>query len=127
MKRKKNERNKTTEETTDLVLFRYFPDPDEEVDYGKFMQMTESRKIGQVEIQQQDNQLLFTDKKGENIYKTAMVEDPDLIDRLYASGAAFSGEITKQMSPALETLLTWILPSQDREDLTGEFRWNCRI
>lgn len=56
-----------------------------EVDYGTFMTMTEEKNIGQVEIQ--SNQIVFTDKAGENIYKTGPIEDPGLVERLYEAGA----------------------------------------
>ena len=66
--------------------------------------------MGQVEINQEDNEIVFTDKDGSAIYKTGMVEDPDLTRRLYDSGAKFSGQIVEQMSPILSILLSWILP-----------------
>ena len=68
-----------------------------EVDYGTFMSMTEKQEIGQVEIQ--ENQILFTDKAGENIYKTGLMNDPDLTQRLYDSGAKFTkeGRITRSL------------------------------
>ena len=53
--------------------------------------MTEEGNIGRVEISEQDNVILFTDKADENVYKTAMVDDPDLTQRLYDAGASFSG------------------------------------
>lgn len=80
------------------------------VDYNTFISMTESGDIGRVEIQEQDNVLLFTDKEETQIYKTAMVNDPDLTKRLYESGASFYGEEIEQMSPVLSFLLSWILP-----------------
>ncbi len=79
-----------------------------EVDYGKFMTMTEKKNIGKVEIQ--DNQIIFTDKDETRIYKTGLMPDEKLTDRLYASGAEFSSEIVKESSPALMFLLSWILP-----------------
>lgn len=72
--------------------------------------MTESRDIGKVEIDQSDNEILFTNKDGDQIYKTGMVEDADLTQRLYESGAKFSGQILEQTSPVLTFLLYWILP-----------------
>ena len=80
------------------------------VDYGTFISMTENGEIGEVEIQAQENQILFTDKEGTAVYKTGMVDDPDLTQRLYESGAKFSGEIIEQMSPILNILLSWVLP-----------------
>ncbi len=79
-----------------------------EVDYGTFMTMTEEGGIGKVEVE--TNQILFTDKEGNKIYKTGIMNDPGLIDRLHASGAQFSSEIVEQMSPFLSALLTWVLP-----------------
>ncbi len=80
-----------------------------EVDYGTFMTMTENKEIGEVEIQ--SNQILFTDKESGQVYKTGLVDDPDLVNRLHASGAVFSAEIINQMSPLLSILLTWIIPT----------------
>ena len=79
-----------------------------QVDYGTFMSMTEKQEIGQVEIQ--ENQILFTDKAGENIYKTGLMNDPDLTQRLYDSGAKFTSEIIEQTSPMMSILLSWVLP-----------------
>ena len=79
-----------------------------EVDYGTFMTMTENKEIGRVEVQ--DNQILFTNKDDTQIYKTGLMDDPDLIYRLKDSGAEFSSEIVEQMSPFLSFLLTWLLP-----------------
>ena len=81
-----------------------------EVDYGTFISMTEEKQVGQVEIQAESNQIIFTDKDNTAIYKTGMVDDPDLTARLYDSGAKFSVEIIEQMSPVLSFLLTWVLP-----------------
>ena len=79
----------------------------EEVDYGTFMTMTENREIGQVEIE--SNQILFTNKDGSKVYKTGVLDDPGLVERLHASGAEFASEIVEQMSPFL-SILTWVLP-----------------
>ena len=81
-----------------------------EVGYDRFIEMTEEEDVGQVEINQEDNEIVFTDKDGSAIYKTGMVEDPALTRRLYDSGAKFSGQIVEQMSPILSILLSWILP-----------------
>ena len=81
-----------------------------EVGYDRFIEMTEEKDVGQVEINQEDNEIVFTDKDGSAIYKTGMVEDPDLTRRLYDSGAKFSGQIVEQMSPILSIILSWILP-----------------
>ena len=75
-----------------------------EVDYGTFMKMTEEKQIGKVEVE--DSQILFTNKDEDEIYSTTPMEDPDLIERLYDSGAVFTREIQKTTSP----LLTYLLP-----------------
>ena len=80
----------------------------QEVDYGTFMEMTENKEIGQV--QQQDNQILFTDKEGTRVYKTGLMDDPELVQRLRNSGATFGSEIIEETSPLLSILLSWILP-----------------
>ena len=82
----------------------------QEVGYDTFMEMTEDENIGKVQIDQQENEVLFTNKDGDKIYKTGMVEDPGMTERLYNSGAEFSGQIIEQMSPILSFVLTWILP-----------------
>lgn len=97
-----------------LMLFNFLAMPwlaqrqIREVDYGTFMQMTENQEIGRVEVQ--ENQILFTDKEDTQIYKTGLMNDPDLIYRLKDSGAVFAGEIVEQMSPFLSFLLSWVLP-----------------
>ena len=83
----------------------------EEVDYSKFISMTENKQIGKVEIKAQDNEIIFTDKKDKDIiYKTGMVNDDELTKRLYESGAKFSGEIQRQTSPWVSLLMYWVLP-----------------
>ena len=81
-----------------------------QVDYGTFMTMTENQEVGQVEIQY--NQIIFTDKNAEKpqIYKTGLMDDPGLVERLHDSGAVFASEIIEETSPLLSVLLTWILP-----------------
>ena len=81
-----------------------------EVSYDTFMQMTEEKDIGRVDINQEDNEIVFTNKDEDQIYKTGMVSDPDLTQRLYDSEAVFSGQIIEQASPILTFLLSWILP-----------------
>ena len=81
-----------------------------DVDYGTFIAMTEKKEIKKVELQQQDNTILFTGKDGKTIYKTAMVNDPDLTKRLYEAGVSFYGEEIDQSSPILVTILSWVLP-----------------
>ena len=63
-----------------------------EVDYGTFIDMTEKGEVGRAEIQQQENRILFTDKEEKRVYKTAMVDDDALIDRLYQAGVSFTGQ-----------------------------------
>ena len=82
----------------------------QEVGYDEFIEMTENEEIGQVQINEGDNEIIFTDRDGARIYKTGMVEDPGMTERLYESGARFSGQIIEQASPILTFLLTWILP-----------------
>ncbi|HJB83369.1 MAG TPA: ATP-dependent zinc metalloprotease FtsH [Candidatus Mediterraneibacter intestinavium] len=82
----------------------------QEVGYDEFIEMTENEEIGQVQINEGDNEIIFTDRDGARIYKTGMVEDPGMTERLYESGARFSGQIIEQVSPILTFLLTWILP-----------------
>ena len=99
-----------------LLLFNFLAMPwltqrqVQQVDYGTFLEMAENKELGQVEVQQQENQILFTNKENTAIYKTGMMPDPDLTQRLADSGAQFSGEIIEQMSPLLSFLLTWVLP-----------------
>ena len=81
-----------------------------EVGYDTFMDMTEDQNIGRVQIDQQENEIIFTNKDEDKVYKTGMVEDPGMTERLYNSGAKFSGQIIEQMSPLLSFVLTWILP-----------------
>lgn len=82
----------------------------QKVDYNTFIEMTQKQKIGKVQIKEQDNSIVFTDKDEKNIYKTAMVSDPDLTERLYKAGVSFSGEEIEQMSPLLSFFMTWVLP-----------------
>ena len=81
-----------------------------DVDYGTFIQMTEDGQVGHVNIKEQSNTIVFTDKEEKTIYQTAMVDDPDLTDRLYQAGVSFYGEEIKQTSPIISFLMTWILP-----------------
>ena len=81
-----------------------------DVDYGTFIQMTEDGQVGRVNIKEQSNTIVFTDKEEKTIYQTAMVDDPDLTDRLYQAGVSFYGEEIKQTSPIISFLITWILP-----------------
>ena len=79
-----------------------------ETDYGTFMTMTENQEVDQVEIQ--DNQILFTDKENQQVYRTGLMDDPGLVDRLHESDVKFTSEIVEEMSPLLSLLLGWILP-----------------
>ena len=72
------------------------------------MSMTEKKNIGRVEVE--DSQIIFTDKNNDNIYKTGVMDDPNLTERLYQSGATFSKDIEQTMSPIMSFLLTFILP-----------------
>ena len=81
-----------------------------DVDYGTFISMTEKKEIKKVELQQQDNTILFTGKDGKTIYKTAMVNDPNLTKRLYEADVSFYGEEIDQSSPILVNILSWVLP-----------------
>ncbi|MDY5771063.1 MAG: ATP-dependent zinc metalloprotease FtsH [Anaerovoracaceae bacterium] len=80
----------------------------QDVDYGTFITMTEKHNVGKVQIE--ENQIIFTDKNEKNIYRTGVVNDPQLIERLYENGAKIYGEIVQEMSPLMSILLTWILP-----------------
>ncbi|MFA6947645.1 MAG: ATP-dependent zinc metalloprotease FtsH [Eubacteriales bacterium] len=79
-----------------------------EVDYGTFMKMTEDGDIGKVQIE--DNQIVFTDAAEKTVYKTGLMNDAGLTERLYNAGAEFSSEIVQQMSPIVSVLLSYVLP-----------------
>ncbi len=79
-----------------------------EVDYGTFMSMIEEGNIGEVEVS--DSQILFSDKENTTVYKTGVMNDPTLTERLYNSGATFAKDIEKTTSPILSFLFTFILP-----------------
>ena len=79
-----------------------------EVDYDTFMSMTEEKDIGRVDVE--SNQILFTDKDETQVYKTGLMNDPDLTQRLYDAGAQFSSEIVEQASPLMSFLLSFVLP-----------------
>ena len=80
----------------------------EEVDYGTFMTMTEEKNIGRVDIE--SNQIIFTDKDETQVYKTGLMNDTGLTERLYDAGATFSSEIVEQSSPVLSFLIWFVLP-----------------
>ena len=79
-----------------------------EVDYGTFMSMTENKNIGQVQVE--DQQIVFTDKDEKNVYKTNVMDDPTLTERLYESGAKFSKDVDTSTSPLVSMLITGLLP-----------------
>ena len=79
-----------------------------EVDYSSFMTMTENKEIDKVQVEQ--DKILFTKKDDKQAYKTAIMNDPALIERLHKSGADFTGEIVEAMNPILSALLSWVLP-----------------
>ena len=97
-----------------LLLFNMFVMPlitsgrVKDVDYGTFMSMTEEKNIGKVEIG--TSYILFTDKAGEQAYRTGLMDDPGRTERLYAAGAEFSGEIVEEASPLMSFIFSWILP-----------------
>ena len=79
-----------------------------EVDYGTFMTMIEEKNIGRVDIE--SNQIIFTDKDETQVYKTGLMNDTGLTERLYDAGATFSSEIVEQSSPVLSFLIWFVLP-----------------
>ena len=80
-----------------------------EVDYNTFVTMTEQGEVGKVEIQQQDNRILFTSADEKTVYKTAMVPDDGLVQRLLDAGVSTTGEEIEQTS-TLVSILAWVLP-----------------
>ena len=99
-----------------LLLFNFLAVPwmaerrIQEVDYGTFISMTESGQVDRAEIDEQQNQILFTDKETGQVYKTGIVYDPDRTARLYENGVGFYGQIIEQTSPFLTLLLYYGLP-----------------
>ena len=94
-----------------LLLFPRLLEPKvTEVDYGKFLQMVDNNEISEVQIQ--SNEIIFSDKSSPaNYYKTGMMNDYKLVDRLYEAGITeFGTPIIEQMSPLMEFLLTWVIP-----------------
>ena len=100
-----------------------------ETDYGTFMKMIEDQQIGEVQVE--DNQILFTDKDEQKVYKTGVMDDPNLTERLYKSGAKFSKDIDQTTSPLMNFLITVVLPSGDlywtwpvhEQETPGTGRW----
>ncbi len=78
------------------------------VDYGTFMSMTENGEIGKVQIR--SNQIIFTNSDDSQLYRTGIIDDPGLVDRLHASGAQFTSEIVEETSPLITLLISWLLP-----------------
>ncbi|MDY6343016.1 MAG: ATP-dependent zinc metalloprotease FtsH [Sphaerochaetaceae bacterium] len=78
-----------------------------EIDYGTFMTMTEDHKIDQVQLE--SNQIVFSDKDG-NLYKTGLMDDPNLVERLHDANVTFASQIVQQLSPFANFLLSWVLP-----------------
>lgn len=81
-----------------------------EVDYGTFVQMAEDKDLGQVEVDETENQIVFTNKDETAIYKAGMIPDPDLAQLLKDSGAQYSGQILQQANPIISILISWVLP-----------------
>ncbi len=81
-----------------------------EVDYGTFVQMAEDKDLGQVEVDETENQIIFTNKDETAIYKAGMIPDPDLAQLLKDSGAQYSGQILQQANPIISILISWVLP-----------------
>ena len=82
----------------------------QEVDYGTFVKMAEDKDLGLVEIQEAENQVIFTNKDQTSVYKAGMIPDPDLAQILKDSGAQYSGQVIEQANPILTFLLSWVLP-----------------
>ncbi len=80
----------------------------EETDYGTFMEMTNNKEIGLVEVD--DNEIIFTNKDQSKVYKTGAMNDPNLTQRLYDSGATFTKNIDRQTSPLVTFLVSFVLP-----------------
>ena len=91
-----------------LVMPRLAERAVQEVDYGTFMSMTEKQEIGKVQIQ--SNQILFTNKDDSTVYRTGLMDDPGLVERLYASGADVPSDTIEQASPLVSRIFSWVLP-----------------
>ena len=81
-----------------------------EVDYGTFVEMAEAGQLGVVEVNEAENQILFTDKDETVVYEAGMIPDQDLAQLLKNSGAKYGGQIVKQTNPLISFLLSWVLP-----------------
>ena len=99
-----------------LLLFNFLAMPwlaqrqIQEVDYNTFVEMLEDGQVGLVQLQEQENRVLFTNTEETAVYKTALVGDPDLTQRVLDAGASLTGEEIQQTDPILSFLLTWVLP-----------------
>ncbi|HIT32665.1 MAG TPA: ATP-dependent metallopeptidase FtsH/Yme1/Tma family protein, partial [Candidatus Enterenecus stercoripullorum] len=99
-----------------LVLFNFLAMPwmaqrrIQEVDYNTFISMVEQGQVGQVELQEQENRILSTDTDETTVYKTPMVQDDALTQRLLDADVSFYGEEIQQTDPLLSFLLSWVLP-----------------
>ena len=80
----------------------------QDVDYGTFMDMMNEKEIGSVMVN--TDEIVFTDKSGDNVYSTGNLNDPQLVDRLYESGAEFDKEVVKEMNPILYYFISLIIP-----------------
>ena len=78
--------------------------------YSAFVSMLANGEVGQVQLQPEENRLLFTDKEGKTVYKTALVGDLELSERLLAANVPFSGQEMQSSSPLLTFFFTWLLP-----------------
>lgn len=101
-----------------LMLLNYFVFPQfmkhqvKQVDYGTFLTMVDEGKVNEVEVSTEE--IIFTEKDSEGriqYYKTGIMNDPDLTNRLYEKKVKFSQEIVEKTSPLMSILLTWILPT----------------
>ena len=99
-----------------LLLFNFLAMPwlaqrqIHEVDYNTFVEMLEDGQVGLVQLQEQENRVLFTNTEETAVYKTALVGDPDLTQRVLDAGASLTGEEIQQTDPILSFLLSWVLP-----------------
>ena len=99
-----------------LLLFNFLAMPwlaqrqIQEVDYNTFVEMLEDGQVGLVQLQEQENRVLFTNTEETAVYKTALVGDPDLTQRVLDAGASLNGEEIQQTDPILSFLLSWVLP-----------------
>ena len=80
----------------------------QEVDYSTFLQMVEDKEVGKVNVS--SSQITFTNKDDTQCYKTGVMNDPDLVNRLDESGAQFTTDIVKEMSPMMSLLIGYVIP-----------------